>query len=119
MKIAICAKEGHKDSVVADRLARAEYFIIYDHEALTFEAVENSAVRESSGAGGKAVKLLFDYGVEVVLGPEVGPKALDALDAFEMKAFHFNGAKTVKDAIYLYFENKLTQSTVAHKHNHK
>lgn len=119
MKIAICAKTTDELGLVASRFARAEFYIIYDNDNLTFTAIENPAINEGSGAGGKAVKALSDNDVEVVLGPEVGPKAFDALKAFEIKAFNLGDSVTVKDAIYAYYENKLVETTSPHAKGHR
>lgn len=119
MRIAVCAQEASEFSPVADRFARAEYFVIYDHSTLSFTPIENDAKDESGGAGGKAVKLLNTHNVDVVLSPEVGPKALEALKAFEIEAYNYKHATTIKDAIYLYFEHKLSPILVPHDKKHK
>ncbi len=113
MKIAISATEQNENSRVSDRFARAEYFIIYDHDSLTFKSIENPAKKEGSGAGGKAVKVLGDLGVDIVLVPELGPKALDALNAFEIKSYQYPREKTVREVIYMYFEKKLPELLVS------
>jgi predicted Fe-Mo cluster-binding NifX family protein len=119
MRIAVCAKEASEFSPVADRFARTEYFVIYDHSTLTFTPIENDAKEESGGAGGKAVKLLNTHNVDIVLSPEVGSKVLEALKAFEIEAYNYTHASTVKDAIYLYFEQKLRPILVPHNKKHK
>ncbi len=113
MKIAISSKENHELSIVSDRFARSDYFIIYDHDTLSFTSVENTAKKAGSGAGGKAVKILGDLAVDVVLVPELGPKALEALQAFEIDSYQYPKEKTVKEVIYLYFEKKLPKLEVS------
>jgi len=107
MKIAISSSGKDENSLVANRFARAEFFIIYNHEDLSFEVVENNAKNEGSGAGGKAVKLLGDLKIDVVLAPELGPKALEALNAFGIISHQYPKEKTVRDVLYMYFEKKL------------
>jgi len=109
MKIAISSNEKTENSKVSDRFARSEFFIIYDHEDLSFTAIENTAKKAGSGAGGKAVKILGDLNVDIVLVPELGPKALEALQAFEIKSFQYPREKTVREVLYLYFEKKLPE----------
>jgi len=119
MKIAICSTGTEPESLVADRFARADYFAIYDSKTLQFSFVDNSAKREGSGAGGKAVKVLGDLDVEIVLVPELGPKAIDALVAFDIKSFQYKQGETVRAALYSYFEKKLPEmleSSVQGKH---
>ncbi|MFK5883544.1 MAG: NifB/NifX family molybdenum-iron cluster-binding protein [Candidatus Izemoplasma sp.] len=118
MKIAICAKTTDETGLVASRFARSEFFIIYNSETLSFKAIVNPAKEEGSGAGGKAVKVLNDNDVDIVLGPEVGPKAFEALKAFEIKAFNLGKSITVKDAIYSYYENKLIETVSANAKGH-
>ena len=113
MKIAISSKGTNENAQVCDRFARADYFIIYDHEKLSFTSIENPAKNEGSGAGGKAVKVLGDLNVNIVLVPELGPKALDALNAFEIKSYQYPREKTVKEVLYLYFEKKLPELLIS------
>ncbi len=113
MKIAISSSENNENSKVSDRFARSEYFIIYDHDKLSFEAIVNTAKDEGSGAGGKAVKILGDAGVDIALVPELGPKALEALLAFDIKSYQYPREKTVKEVLYLYFEKKLPELLIS------
>jgi len=107
MKIAISSSGKDENCLVASRFARAEYFIVYNHEDLSFEVIENSAKNEGSGAGGKAVRLLGDLNIDVVLAPELGPKALEAMSAFGIISYQYPMDKTVRDVLYMYFEKKL------------
>ncbi|MCK5761641.1 MAG: NifB/NifX family molybdenum-iron cluster-binding protein [Candidatus Izimaplasma sp.] len=113
MKIAISSLENNEHSKASERFARCEYFIIYDHDKLSFSSVINTAKTAGSGAGGKAVKILGDLNVDVVLAPELGPKALEALQAFEMKSFQYPKEKTVREVLYLYYENKLPELLIS------
>jgi len=119
MKIAICSTSNNPESLVADRFARADYFAVYNSDDLQFTFFDNPAKNEGSGAGGKAVKVLGDLNVEIVLVPELGPKAIDALKAFDIKSFQYKQGETVRVALYSYFEKKLPEmldATVSGKH---
>jgi predicted Fe-Mo cluster-binding NifX family protein len=87
---------------------------------LSFTFFENLAKEEMSGAGGKAAKQIADLGVDVVLVPEVGPKAYDALEAFDVEVYRYGKNNySVRDALYEFYENKLakvTGSTTKGKH---
>ena len=109
MKIGICASDHTPESIVADRFARAKYYAVYNSETLQFGFFNNNAKDEGSGAGGKAVKVLGDLNVDIVLVPELGPKALDALKAFDIKSYQYKQGKTVREALYEYFEKKLPE----------
>ncbi|MCK5387908.1 MAG: NifB/NifX family molybdenum-iron cluster-binding protein [Candidatus Izimaplasma sp.] len=113
MKIAISSLENKEFSKVSDRFARCEYFIIYDHDSLSFTAVINTAKDAGSGAGGKAVKILGDLNVDIVLAPELGPKALEALKAFEIRSYQYPREKTVKEVLYLFYEKKLPELLIS------
>lgn len=118
MIIGVCAKEEKMESAVADRFGRAECYVIYNTETKEVLTTDNSAKNEASGAGGSAVRLLNEYKVDVVLAPELGPKAMDAIKAFEMEAYAYGDSKTVKEAIENFENGKLkrfmTNSTAAH-----
>jgi predicted Fe-Mo cluster-binding NifX family protein len=113
MKIAICSTGTTQDAQVSSRYARSEYFMIYDRETLTYSFIENNAKNEASGAGGKATKLLSDKDVQVVLVPQLGPKAFDAFKAFEIEAFEYNKTATVHETLYAYFAKELRPVTEA------
>lgn len=107
MLIAICADLPNEDSLVANRFGRCDYFVIYNTEEDTFVGIENTAKNLPGGAGGKAVALLGKHNVNIVLSPEVGPKAMDALDAFEIKAYLYEEGCTVSEALKNYLDGKL------------
>lgn len=119
MKIAICCSGNNPECSVASRFARADYFALYDSKELQFSFFDNPAKSEGSGAGGKAAQVLSDLAAEIVLVPELGPKAIDALKAFEIKSFQYKKGETVRDALYSYFEKRLPEmldATVKGKH---
>lgn len=74
-------------SELDERFGRAEYFAIYDTDTKDTEIIDNDAKNESGGAGGKAVKILFQNKVQAVVSGEFGPKAVIALKDFEIKAY--------------------------------
>lgn len=81
MKIAVASRGPSLEDLSDPRFGRCEYFIIYDTELKTFEALKNEAAAAVNGAGGLAVNLLHKNGVSLVLAGEVGPKAAEALKA--------------------------------------
>ncbi|PLX33792.1 MAG: hypothetical protein C0604_02965 [Clostridiales bacterium] len=118
MIIGICAKETGLNSPVADRFGRAECYVLFDTETKEARTIENTAKNSASGAGGRAVRLLDENGVSVTLAPELGPKAMDAIKAFEISAYSYGESKTVKEALENYEAGKLeefkTNSTESH-----
>lgn len=118
-KIVVCANDTNPESNVSNRFARCEYYVLYNHETLEFTFDKNTAKESMSGAGGKAAKQVSEMGAEVVLVPEVGPKAFDALEAFEVEVYRYNKEYSVRDAIYDFYDKKLqkvTTSTTKGKH---
>lgn len=118
MKIAIASKGEGLKGEVDERFGRAEYFLIVDLEDMKDTTIKNTAKNESSGAGGKAVRLLANEGVKVLIVPELGPKAVTAIEAFEMKVYNNSGFKTVKDAIKGYQDGKLEEVVLATVEEH-
>lgn len=109
LKIAICSDNNNEYSKASNRFARCEYFTVYNHNNLSFDFVENSAKNEMSGAGSNAGKIVADLDIDIVLVPEIGPKAFVALEAFGIEIYQYKGDITVRDAIYLLFEGKLSK----------
>lgn len=118
MKIAVASKGEWLKAKIDDRFGRAEYFVIVDLENMEGTTIENTAKNESSGAGGKAVRLLANEGVEVLIAPELGPKAVTAIKAFEMKVYKKEGFEIVEDAVKGYQEGKLEEAASATAEEH-
>lgn len=117
--LAVCAKEPGLDSIVEERFGRAEYYVMYDEAKKLPHSIENKAKFEAGGAGGTAVRLLSENGVDIVLVPELGPKAMDAIKAFEMTVYRYTEQKTVREIIEDYKAGRLNQidtSTTPSKH---
>jgi predicted Fe-Mo cluster-binding NifX family protein len=85
MKIAVAAEGQVPQSKPADRFARAPWFLVFDGEGHFLEAVGMTAGEH--GAAAAAVGLLVRKGVSVVMAPRLGPNAVSALAAAEMKAY--------------------------------
>lgn len=76
MKIAIPTDDGQKMSAV---FGRAANFVIYDKETQKQETFKNEGLSAEHGAGTGAASFLSEQGVNLVIAPEVGPKAASAL----------------------------------------
>lgn len=118
MKIAICSNSQGIKSELAERFGRADYFVIYDLENQDVKTIENKAKNEPSGAGGSAVRSLSKEDVEIILVPELGPKAMDAIKAFEIKAYAYTKGATVENAIEEFKLGKLEELTSNTKEGH-
>ncbi|MFA0888343.1 MAG: NifB/NifX family molybdenum-iron cluster-binding protein [Synergistales bacterium] len=103
MNIAVAAEGQTPQSRPADRFARAPWFLLFSGEGTFLEAV-NTAAGEH-GAAAAAVGLLAGRGVGVVLAPRLGPNAVSALAAANMKAYLSEGA-TAEDGVRIYLSGK-------------
>ena len=81
MRIAISATGPSLDAEVDPRFGRCQYFIIADPQTMEFEAVENTNVMASGGAGIATAQMIANKGVEVVLTGNAGPNAYQTLSA--------------------------------------
>lgn len=117
-KIAIASSGPSEHDKVADRFARASYFIVYDQASLTFTAIKNTGQVASSGASSAAAKILLEHNVNVVLAPKLGDKAFMALEAMEIDSYEYKNQPTVRDALYSFFEHQLPKIENASKNGH-
>ena len=81
MKIAISAAGPDLDAEVDPRFGRCQYFVIVDPETMEFEAIENTNLMASGGAGIASAQTVADKEVQAVLTGNCGPNAYQTLDA--------------------------------------
>jgi len=81
LRVCVPAVSNTLDAKMDGRFGRAPWFIIIDPETLTFKAVENTAIKSTSGAGIQAARLVAEEGVGVVISGNMGPNAYQALSA--------------------------------------
>ena len=115
MKIAISATAPNLDAEVEPRFGRCPYFIIVDPDTMQFEAVENSNVMASGGAGIASGQMIAGKGVSAVLTGNCGPNAYQVLSAAGIKIITGVSGK-VRDAVSAYKSGQLqntAQPTVA------
>jgi predicted Fe-Mo cluster-binding NifX family protein len=118
MKIAVSAKGDKLSSEVDPRFGRAAYFIIYNIEDDSFEAISNENNAQAvQGAGVQAAQTVADKGVKWVISGNMGPKAFAGLKAAGIK-FAAIEKGTVEEAIKLIKENKLQEVSEANTRGH-
>lgn len=81
MKIAVSATGPTMDSPVEERFGRCAFFVLWDSETGSMEAINNQGGGSAEGAGVKSAGLLLRKQVNTVLTGRVGPKAMQALQA--------------------------------------
>jgi predicted Fe-Mo cluster-binding NifX family protein len=87
MKIAISATGPGLDADIDPRFGRCRSFIIVDPETLEFEAIENSGIAASGGAGTASAQMVASRGVEAVLTGNCGPNAYQVLEAAGVRVY--------------------------------
>ena len=111
MKIAITAQGPKPDSSVDQRFGRAYWFLFYDQETASWEALENSSARNAvQGAGIQAARLLADHRAAVLITGVTGPKAFKALQAAGIQVMH-GATGTVTDALQAYRQGRLVEAS--------
>lgn len=110
MNIIVSSFDKDLHSSPNPRFGRSEYFIKYNLEEKTWEALENPAISQSGGAGIAASQFLADQKASVVISGHFGPNAHRALNAAKIKMFTFNNSfQTIEDVIQAYQNDLLEE----------
>jgi len=110
MNIVITSRGNNEGSEVDSRFGRCEYFIIYDTEDDSYNAIDNNAKNFAHGAGVQAAQIVADLKADVLITGNVGPRAFMGLEAAGIKVYSFSEG-TVSESIKLYKEDKLKPIT--------
>jgi len=108
MKIAISSTDKNIESSVSDVFGRCPYFIIVeikDDKIEKTEAIKNENVDQTGGAGISTAQLMAEKDVKVVITGNVGPRALDVLNQFNIEIY--SGEGVVKDVLQDFVDGKL------------
>jgi len=81
MKVCISSTGKTTGESLDRKFGRCGYFIIADTESGNYTAIENEAAISGGGAGISAAQLVSEKGAEVVITGNVGPNAMDVLNA--------------------------------------
>jgi predicted Fe-Mo cluster-binding NifX family protein len=103
MKICITSEGTTLDSKIDPRFGRCRYFIIVDTDTMEFQAIENSSMQASGGAGIQSGQLMASNQVKSVLTGNVGPNAFQTLQAAGIEIFT-GVSGTVGEALKKYKE---------------
>ncbi len=108
MKIMVTARGDNLDAQMDERYGRAEYFIIYDTDSDSFEAIKNPYINDRGGVGISVAKFTIEKGVDVVISGSFGPNAQDVLKDTGIKLYSAKNA-TVKEIIEAFKDGKLEE----------
>ena len=75
------------NSSIDPRFGRCAYYIAYDLEKETFEAVENTSRNATGGAGIQASQAVADMNADAVITTNIGPNAFRVLEAAGIKVY--------------------------------
>lgn len=114
MKILVSSQGNSKDSQVDLHFGRSEYFVIYDDQEDTYEAIQNDGVKQSSGAGVKASQIAINQDVDYLITGSLGPKAFTIIDSSKILVFKSNEG-SVEEAITAFKNNQLNELCEAGK----
>ena len=88
MKLAICAKGEGLKAEADQRFGRCPFFVVVDTEKKeVVESLSNENAQAAGGAGPQAAQLLAGRDIEAVVLGNVGPNAVEALGAANIKAY--------------------------------
>ncbi|PIV01522.1 hypothetical protein COS55_01630 [Candidatus Shapirobacteria bacterium CG03_land_8_20_14_0_80_40_19] len=110
MKIAISSTGKDLNSLVAEVFGRCPYFLIVeidDKKVKGFEAIENTSVNQTSGAGISVAQMVAERNVSAVVTGTVGPRALDVLKQFNIQIY--KGAGLISEITQKFIEEKLEE----------
>ncbi|HWB96361.1 MAG TPA: NifB/NifX family molybdenum-iron cluster-binding protein [Bryobacteraceae bacterium] len=99
MKIAVSAKGESLVSEVDPRFGRAAWFLAFETDDGTWQAVNNTiAISATHGAGIQSAETVCRLGAGAVISGHIGPKAFAVLAAGGVKVYQ-GDARTVQMAI--------------------
>ncbi|HPA25424.1 MAG TPA: NifB/NifX family molybdenum-iron cluster-binding protein [bacterium] len=108
MKIAISSTSEKIDGQIDETFGRCPCFImveIKDNKVDKIEILKNDTTDQASGAGISAAQLMAENNVNAVITNNVGPRALDVLNQFNIEIY--SGEGIVKDVLRAFIDKKL------------
>jgi len=111
MKIIISSEGNTPESKVNSRFSRAPWFMVYDSDAKTWKAFDNtSGANTAQGAGIQAAQTVSNLKGEVVISGMMGPKAYRALVAGHVDIY-LSSAGTVQNVLDDFNAGKLKKAS--------
>jgi len=107
MKLAISATGSKLEDLMDQRFGRAAYFLIVETETMEYEAIENLGAA-AGGAGIQTAQKVIDQGAKVVITGNVGPNAMQVLQAAGVKIYTGNPV-SAQELVELYQKGLLKE----------
>lgn len=110
VKIAISSTTKNIDGKIDEVFGRCPYFIITevkDEKIGEVEAIKNESTDQTSGAGISAAQLVAEKKASVVITGNIGPRALDVLNQFNILVY--SGSGIVKEILQDFIDKKLNK----------
>ncbi len=118
MKIAVTSQGKDLSSALDPRFGRSQFFIVFDTETDSFEAVDNSQnLNAAQGAGIQAGQNIANFGAGAVITGNVGPNAFRTLSAAGIKIYLCREG-TVQQALDQYKAGNLQESGQSNVQGH-
>jgi len=108
MKIAVSSTGEKLTDNVSEVFARCPYFIIAEienQEIKKFEAIKNESENQMGGAGISVAQLMAEKDIKAVITKNVGPRALDVLNQFNIGIYAGDG--TIEKVLQEFIDGKL------------
>lgn len=110
MLVAVSANEEGLDAPTSPVFGRCPVYVFVNSEDFSATSIQNPAIGASGGAGIQAAQLIIDKGAGAVLSGNVGPNALQVLQASNVPIYTVGGG-TVREAVEALNAGELTQVT--------
>ncbi len=87
MIICISSNGNTLDAIVSPIFGRCPYYIFYDLDKDTYEAVSNPSLMAGGGAGVQAAQFIVNKGAKAIISGNVGPNAASVLQGAGVEMF--------------------------------
>ena len=87
MKVCVTSTGNMIDSKMDPRFGRAAYFAFADTDTMEIDIAENTAAASGGGAGITSGQLMVDKGVKALITGNIGPNAMDVLEAANISIY--------------------------------
>jgi len=108
MKIAVSSTGKKLTDNVSEVFARCPYFVIAEIEnekIQKVETIENKIANQLGQAGISAAQLMAEKDIKAVITKNVGPRALDVLNQFNIGIYYGDG--TIEKVLQEFIDGKL------------